>query len=361
MPDAPLPQPPLPEALSPAQLVLSLGVLGLLAALIAGSLTAWLGIVRARRAGQILVPHEPRRPVPWRLIDLAVLAACYLSFAAGLAAVLDAWRFEPISAGELWTRLQAAAPPESVGGHVGGLARRAALGPARFLGRLAASTLTNVLVLGVGIGWLRAVRGATWDDLGWNRARLRDDLRVGGVAFLALSVPVYALQAALRLVPGEWSQAKHPLVEALINTPSLPLIGLTVAAAVLVAPLVEEFLFRVVLQGWLERVWPRGERLTSAMPGAPNGPPRAIGGSGGLATPAAAPAWGPILTSAGVFAALHLGHGPDPIPLFLLAMALGWLYQRTHRIGPSLVVHFCLNGVSVGMLLVYLWMGAPGS
>jgi len=42
----------------------------------------------------------------------------------------------------------------------------------------------------------------------------------------------------------------------------------------------------------------------------------------------------------------------DPVPIFFLALALGTLYRRTHRMTPSLVLHMGLNGSSV--LLFYL-------
>jgi membrane protease YdiL (CAAX protease family) len=58
----------------------------------------------------------------------------------------------------------------------------------------------------------------------------------------------------------------------------------------------------------------------------------------------------PVVTSAFVFALLHVGQGPAPIPLFLLALGLGYLYQRTHRLWPSVVLHFLLNTSSLAML-----------
>jgi hypothetical protein len=60
----------------------------------------------------------------------------------------------------------------------------------------------------------------------------------------------------------------------------------------------------------------------------------------------------PVVTSALVFALLHVGQGPAPIPLFLLALGLGYLYQRTHRLWPSVVLHFLLNTSSLAMLWV---------
>ena len=48
-----------------------------------------------------------------------------------------------------------------------------------------------------------------------------------------------------------------------------------------------------------------------------------------------------------LFGLAHVGYGPDPIPLFLLALVLGYTYQRTHRIVPSIVTHALFNGMSL--------------
>jgi membrane protease YdiL (CAAX protease family) len=64
-----------------------------------------------------------------------------------------------------------------------------------------------------------------------------------------------------------------------------------------------------------------------------------------------------VLLSAALFAGLHWSHGPDPIPLFVLAVGLGYLYQQTHRFLPCVVVHFLLNGCTMAILLVELLAG----
>jgi hypothetical protein len=53
--------------------------------------------------------------------------------------------------------------------------------------------------------------------------------------------------------------------------------------------------------------------------------------------------WFPIIASAVAFGLAHLGYGPEPIPLFLLGLVLGYLYQRTHRILPGIVAHALFN------------------
>jgi membrane protease YdiL (CAAX protease family) len=45
---------------------------------------------------------------------------------------------------------------------------------------------------------------------------------------------------------------------------------------------------------------------------------------------------------------------PDPAPLFILALALGYLYRQTHRIVPSIVLHAGLNATMV----LAAWLGA---
>jgi membrane protease YdiL (CAAX protease family) len=57
------------------------------------------------------------------------------------------------------------------------------------------------------------------------------------------------------------------------------------------------------------------------------------------------------MVSATAFGLAHFGYGPEPIPLFLLALVLGFLYQRTHRIIPCIVTHSLFNLFS----MIILW------
>jgi membrane protease YdiL (CAAX protease family) len=186
-------------------------------------------------------------------------------------------------------------------------------------------------------------------------------------------------------------------------------------AAVIVAPIVEEFLFRLLLQGWLEKADRRLRRRLRAL--APGALPvvtvavffaamhyrgdqpdhdatmliRALLGNAvaGLVTVALGVAWlrarwGTTLADFGIeprrlgrdFAlglAAFLAVAPpiyllqmalvqwvspgtaDPISLFFFALALGFLYYRTHRIVPAIALHMTLNATS----LLFLLLGAP--
>jgi hypothetical protein len=160
-------------------------------------------------------------------------------------------------------------------------------------------------------------------------------------------------------------------------------------SAVIVAPVAEEFFFRGLFQSWLDSL-PIASALQRASleqsqgtqeeprlagPPDPNNPyspaPSTAeaaaaeflaGGDSADLPPAAhyrlaGVRWdhAALAVSSGVFALMHLGHGAAPIPLFFLALALGYLYQRTGRLLPSVTVHFCLNACSLAML----WSGLP--
>jgi membrane protease YdiL (CAAX protease family) len=53
--------------------------------------------------------------------------------------------------------------------------------------------------------------------------------------------------------------------------------------------------------------------------------------------------WFPIVISSVAFGLAHFGYGPEPVPLLLLGLVLGYLYQRTHRIVPCIVAHALFN------------------
>ena len=270
------------------------------------------------------------------------------------------------------------------------------------------ASLASLVACMISIGWVLfrtdADRGS---DLGLTLARARSDVRLGLVAFVMLAPVVYVIQFVLVV----WFPSRHPLTTMFLQNPSWSVFLLAGFAAVLVAPLVEEFLFRVLLQGWLEKV---GRQLLASsvrsrepIPGdpspgdsgaphrasvagrsgvhggaleRPSGSASVTGATGSMAarmepTPGSSlitaeagilvsgqarveppPRW-PLIATSLLFAGLHGTHGPDPIPLFIFAMGLGYLYERTHRILPSLVLHATLNSTSVLVLGIALLTG----
>jgi membrane protease YdiL (CAAX protease family) len=63
--------------------------------------------------------------------------------------------------------------------------------------------------------------------------------------------------------------------------------------------------------------------------------------------------------TAALFAAVHSNVWPSPIPLFVLALVLGWLAYRTQSLVGPIVLHTLFNGVACALLIVSQLGPAP--
>ena len=329
----------------------AVALVGLLAA---GSLAMWLLAVRRLRAGEPLVPPEPRRPVPWGGIEVLLIVLGYL-FASGLAAI---YFVVPVGEGATVSVVSSLT--------------------------LAITGLASLLVVGAGVMLLRRAAGSTWRDLGLAGQHLLPDVRLGLAAGLAITAPVYAIQSIFTTLFK--FESEHPLIEMVERGQNFTIFAVAVFLAVGVAPLAEEFLFRILLQGWLEARQMRGraerqlnaemlENIAAKVENAESSQLVSVDSDNPYAAPPAIatstmpidaqadttidlvagqlmPGWAPLITSAVIFALLHATQGPDPIALLPLALVLGYLYRQTHRLVPSLVAHAFLNATS--MLLLWL-------
>ena len=326
---------------------------GVLAVVSIASFATWFALAERRKHGPIL-SYEPRRPVPWSGF-WAVVPLIFIALA-----LLSTFVLKDDAADS--------ANPPSVDDS---------------LTQLALVSVQQVVLVGAFLVAAVASTRATRVDLGWpvDAAGLASDVRIGAIAWLAALVPVYGAQILMVSMMGE--PKGHPLLKMLEKEADPTLFLAAFFVAVVVAPICEELTFRLLLQGWLEkwedaRLGWRGEsrptpsisddavsieagqsrndetRMTndeytvsdhssfdirhSSFSDAQ--PPRL----GLLGLPYG---WLPILVSALLFAAVHVGYGPDPVPLFLLALILGYCYQRTHRIVPSIVTHALFNALSL--------------
>ncbi|MBN1553695.1 MAG: CPBP family intramembrane metalloprotease [Phycisphaerae bacterium] len=117
----------------------------------------------------------------------------------------------------------------------------------------------------------------------------------------------------IKLLQPEWFQ-QHSLLVTLWNASAGWQMVVVLSAAVL-APLVEELLFRGLLQSMLRRY---------------------------LSNP-----WHAILLTAGVFALFHF-NTPQNIPaLFVLAVVVGYNYERCGRLWPAILIHMLFNGITL--------------
>ncbi len=307
-------------------------------ALAIASFATWITLLKRRKAGPIL-PYEPRCPVPWNGI--------WTLLPVGYAAIVVIAVFT-------------GGPPDAAADRMGGGGG----------GRLALGALQQLIFTAVYLVGVIFVSSATGRDLGLPQSleQWQRDLKIGIIGWLAALLPVYAAQFILVLTFGQ--PKGHPLVKLLEGQAEATLFAIAFLIAVIIAPVCEEVLFRLILQGWLEKYedtclgWrvpqfdtsgaetepvaigtPADENLTGDIePMAAAEPPQ----FGLLGLPYG---WLPIGLSSFVFAMAHFGYGPDPIPLFLLALILGYQYQRTHRILPAMITHALFNS----MTLFALW------
>lgn len=272
-------------------------------------MAAWLGsgwmavvVVRRVRAGRPVVGAAPLQPVPWQGID--VISAVVIMILARIVAQLVI-----VGGGPSGT------PPTNEPGSLPDMTSQVVAGVLAMLG---GAVVTAALLLR---------RGATWADLGLWPLRPARDLRLATGSLALVLAPLLATAALLnRVVPYQ-----HPIIDYLQQQSDPLAIAVVVFAAIVVAPLAEEFLFRRVLQGWLE---------TLPLPG---GPATAIG----LASLA--------------FALAHAGHGLAWVPLLALGIVLGVLVRQTGSIMPAILLHALFNAVSVGLLLLQLSGVVPAS
>lgn len=124
----------------------------------------------------------------------------------------------------------------------------------------------------------------------------------------------------------------HPILEMLRNSPPTALKWILVVNAIVIAPFVEEIIFRGLLQTALLRYFPR-----------------------------IAPArWLSIAIASVIFTSVHFQSGPHGVnwehfpPLFLLSLTLGYLYERTGSLWPNIVLHGLFNASATAMTLLMI-------
>jgi membrane protease YdiL (CAAX protease family) len=257
----------------------------------------------------------------------------------------------------------------------------------------------------------RLTSGARFPEFGLSLRRWRRQLAVGVVAILFLMPIVYSIQAAcirlLDMSTPEIEKHRHPLEKMLRESLSPGLASVAFLTAVVLAPAFEELFFRGFLQPWLvmtlDRLATRRrsalekpfeepslagttrtdpladpdiDRLPAVGPDAgfdcwesaespahvaePSGLTIAgVEDQGALFRPHSPlwPGFGIALTSL-IFAALHAPQWPAPIPLFLLALGLGFVVQRTGSLTAAICMHAIFNGFST-MMLFFVAMERP--
>ncbi len=225
-----------------------------------------------------------------------------------------------------------------------------------------------------------ALSGTRPEQLGFTRRRFGRNALLGLLGMLVLTPAVRGIYWFLQYLYSRSGQTVEPHALEVVARQSLfpSEWVLVVFTAMVAAPVLEELVFRGVLQPWLTMrrwgghaamlgafalaVYYRWERVVTAWP-------EGIGAFLTAATPALfvlgllpiyllvwrrgrTPMGPAIFGTSLLFACVHASVWPTPVPLFVLALGLGVLAQRTRSLVGPIVLHSLFNGVSCVQLLL---------
>lgn len=222
--------------------------------------------------------------------------------------------------------------------------------------------------------------GLTMGDAGRN-------LALGWLAWLLLTPPVLILNILVSWAYAIWERAPpevHPLTRLTQGQPLGIEWFLILLSSVVIAPVLEEVIFRRVLQGWAaRRPWGGPITLTAAFAltfGEGLDKIQAPGKEFSISSavrdlepalfvlllvpgcflaerlfrrwrspPYTAQA---IYSSSLLFAVFHADVWPTPVPLFVLGLVLGYLAYRTQNLIGPILFHALFNAVACGVMLL---------
>lgn len=213
---------------------------------------------------------------------------------------------------------------------------------------------------------------------GWDLRQWPEDIVLAFYAFGLVIVPVFVVQGLLSQI----IEYEHPAMTPFKTNKSWAFFAGAFFSAVISAPIAEEYFFRGLLQAWLQRLGLYGAKTFGELL-APNSPPppppldvrmptaidvgafanpytyaptsppfEPLAANAVAATDAPSrltPQW-PIWVTSAIFALLHMGQGAAPVPLFFFSVMLGYVYRKTGRLFPVIVMHLMLNGISMTAL-----------
>ena len=179
--------------------------------------------------------------------------------------------------------------------------------------------LTGTLEWALLFGLLLTTPNVSLRDYGFRIKGWPWQLAVGGLAFLASLLPVYSLLLATS--PFRSTETLHPFLKLLRESPGADTVLWIALSVMVVAPLVEELIYRVVLQSALLKWLP----VRVAWP-----------------------------LTAVIFSAVH--GWPDMIPLLPLALVLGGVYYRSRSYLASAATHALFNT----WMLIWALLVPPG-
>lgn len=225
----------------------------------------------------------------------------------------------------------------------------------------------QLLCVGLVTFFVAGRTGCSMKKLGWRTDQWKGDLRAGFQCFLMMTPFILVINALLQKVTQ--TPYEHPVQEMIKQYPWL--LGIAFWQASIVAPISEEFGFRVLLIGWFESIHfgknkihafmvGASEPITSQAIGQEEGEsaPQALGANPtepGLPTRYQAP-WWPTLVSGTLFGLAHFSYGVSWVSLVVFGIVLGRVYQHRQSILPIIAVHLLFNTANLILLGLSLFI-----
>lgn len=337
-------------------------VFGVVATVIIGSMASWLlTLYRQRNSLPVLPLVKPWEPRRWALIDLFVIGASFIALQVFFAGLARDWlRIEPTA--ELSLEIAAA-------GGLGGM-----------------------VAIACGTVWICLRYQASPTHVGFSFLSPRI-IAIGVVGGL-LSLPLlYLLMGVVSSVTN--TKYDHPLINLASESGQLQTYLMGCFAAVIAAPIVEEFLFRVILQGWLQsipfktieanligfskpKISVSSQDIAAASPILVESPagqattieaiyssPANVASSvtsdvlASTSVDIVPPMWPSVVTGV-LFGLAHFEYGLSFVPLSIMGIFLGLIYRQTHSIWPCVIIHMMLNSFSMMMLGLIILLKQAG-
>ena len=154
-----------------------------------------------------------------------------------------------------------------------------------------------------------------FSGIGLTTRNLPEQIQIGIAGFFAAVIPMaVAMAVTLPLRPRE---SQHALLKLMEDSPDFVYIFVIALTAVVSAPLLEEMLFRVILQGWLTTFISRNVAISIV---------------------------------AVIFASVHGWR--NGLALLPLAFILGYVFDRRHSYLAVVVIHALFNASMLGLQLL---------
>lgn len=249
------------------------------------SFAVWWEILRRRLAGLPVLPFRERAAVHWSPL---------LLFAAGSWLLFQVLSQVYLLVRPFFLEVETVEPT---------------------LNAIQASCLINVLVFSFLLILLSEAGARRLSEFGITLNNWPQEVSYGIQGFFASLLPVYIVLIAS--IPLRSTETQHSFLKMLRESPDPVTIGWVTLAAIVIAPLAEELVFRAIFQGYLQ------SRFS---------PKVAIG------------------VSSVVFAGVH--GFPDALALVPLALVLGYVYYCRHSFLAVVLLHGAFNLLNLVVLLL---------